>query len=249
MKIPFEDPIWDLMFGPYGVEEVPSILRSLKDRWDQPLADNLYWEKLHHQESLYPVTYAALPWLWAMAPKDLTNLCFFSWIIRCATYRLHWDGSMAVAGKYHGLPHHSDTEDTAFLLQSVTLIERHQEQMVGLVNWCDTSFPEIANRCQSALAECRSPHDLHYLLVGPMTFDGAQDVANVFGMWCDGHELQDIADELEPWTEADVRMATKWAAIFEQRAPNCGAILREYARLMDPERLVERCSKTPDMFG
>lgn len=67
MKIVLDDPIWGSLYGPYGVEPVPEILAKLLEGWDEGLASDLFWSKLHHQETLYPVTYAAVPWLWQIA--------------------------------------------------------------------------------------------------------------------------------------------------------------------------------------
>ena len=64
MKISLDDPIWGRLYGPYGVEPVPEILAKLLEGWDEELANDLFWNKLYHQETLYPVTYAAVPWLW-----------------------------------------------------------------------------------------------------------------------------------------------------------------------------------------
>lgn len=59
--IPLDDPVWGVLYGPYGVEDVPGALRRLSEGWDTAVAEDLFWERLHHQETLYPVTYAALP--------------------------------------------------------------------------------------------------------------------------------------------------------------------------------------------
>ena len=88
MKISLSAPIWSRLYGPYGVEDVAGGLRRLQTEWDEEVARDLYWEKLHHQETLYPVTYAALPWLWDMPscpPSEQKNrLMFFSHVIDCA---------------------------------------------------------------------------------------------------------------------------------------------------------------------
>ncbi|MEO9516423.1 MAG: hypothetical protein ABJH45_08940 [Paracoccaceae bacterium] len=63
VRIPLTDPIWSRLYGPYGFMDVPSILKSLEKSWDKDLAEDLFWEALHHQDDLYPATYATLPWL------------------------------------------------------------------------------------------------------------------------------------------------------------------------------------------
>lgn len=88
MKIPLNNPIWGRLYGPCGVQNVNKNLQKLHSASDHDVAEDLYWEKWHHQDDLYPVTCAALPWLWDMQPedKDLNTslLCFVSHAISCS---------------------------------------------------------------------------------------------------------------------------------------------------------------------
>ena len=101
MKIALEDPAWERLYGPYGVEPVPQILAQLLARWDDELANDLFWEKLYHQQSLYPVTYAALPWLRQIAEEQQTArveaMVFLSAVIKAV-------GLEDEAGEFAGLP-------------------------------------------------------------------------------------------------------------------------------------------------
>lgn len=126
---------------------------------------------------------------------------------------------------------------------------QHSTVLSGLARWCDTHFPVIAESCQAALPDCESPHDIYSLAVGPMTLDGAQKVANVLEMWCDGHDLQLIAAETEVWDETDHRRAERWAGILDQHAPGCSSVLRDYAQLVGGSDRAPRCTRTPDLFG
>lgn len=69
MKIALDDPVWNRLHSAYGVQDVAGPLRKLHDNWDSALANDLFWNKLHHQDTLYPATYAALPWLWPLVGK------------------------------------------------------------------------------------------------------------------------------------------------------------------------------------
>ncbi|MBT8155533.1 hypothetical protein KMP13_17005 [Epibacterium ulvae] len=62
--------IWRCLPGACGVEDVSSVLNQLLVRWDNGLAEDLFWEKLYHRETLYPVIFAALPRLWNMSETD-----------------------------------------------------------------------------------------------------------------------------------------------------------------------------------
>ncbi|MEO8530689.1 MAG: hypothetical protein ABI459_05665, partial [Deltaproteobacteria bacterium] len=88
LRLALDSPLWSRLYGPYGVGDVPKALALLSAQWDSAVATDLFWEKLHHQETLYPVTYAALPWIWEFRPKHdedgLKTLQFLSWVIYCA---------------------------------------------------------------------------------------------------------------------------------------------------------------------
>lgn len=69
MILALDDPLWAYLPGAYGVEDVAGPLSSLLDVWNEEQAAKLLWNTLHHQETLYPVTWSALPWLWKIASK------------------------------------------------------------------------------------------------------------------------------------------------------------------------------------
>ncbi len=85
MLIPLDDPIWSRLYGPYGVQPVAAELQKLLTQWNHETAKNLFWEWLHHQDDLYPVSYAALPWIVKLAPEDDSETpLFLSHFIFCA---------------------------------------------------------------------------------------------------------------------------------------------------------------------
>lgn len=129
------------------------------------------------------------------------------------------------------------------------LAAQHSKVLSGLARWCDTHFPVIAERCQAALPDCETPYDIYSLVVGPMTLDSAQKVANVLGMWCDGHDLELIAAETEVWDETDHRRAERWADILDQHAPDSSGVLRDYAQLFGAQDRLRRCTSPPDLLG
>jgi hypothetical protein len=73
IKIAFADNIWSRLYGPYGNRSVELQLRMLSEKWDNAVAKELFWEELHHQDDIYPATFAALPWLVALSPSK--GLC------------------------------------------------------------------------------------------------------------------------------------------------------------------------------
>ncbi len=59
---------WGKLMGPHGTgEKVPALLQQLMGEYDQEIADELFQEYLFHQNTIYTVTYAAVPYLTQMA--------------------------------------------------------------------------------------------------------------------------------------------------------------------------------------
>ena len=55
---------WGKLMGPYGSgENVPTLLKQLMQEYDQETADELFQEYLFHQNTIYTVTYAVVPYL------------------------------------------------------------------------------------------------------------------------------------------------------------------------------------------
>ncbi|QDV07997.1 hypothetical protein Poly30_35330 [Planctomycetes bacterium Poly30] len=83
MLLALEDPLWSRLYSAYGLIDVARILSDLRDRWSVDALKDLYWETLFHQESLYPATYAALPWLLELQPENgcLESALFFSAVL------------------------------------------------------------------------------------------------------------------------------------------------------------------------
>ncbi len=109
--LPLGHPIWARLYGPHGLQDVAGIMCALSEKWDDQQAQDLFWEELHHQEDLYPVTYATLPWLWNMAISEPAAreeaACFLSWVIRCAL--AHRASEQSENMRYRGLSLDAET--------------------------------------------------------------------------------------------------------------------------------------------
>ncbi len=66
---PFDDPAWDSATDAYGKTDTRTRLRQLFQGWDADIADDLFFSRLLHQETVYPVTFLALPHVIALAPR------------------------------------------------------------------------------------------------------------------------------------------------------------------------------------
>lgn len=64
-------PVWQQLHGPFGpAGAVPGLLQQLQNEYATEVKDELYWEQLFHQDSIYSSTYAAMPYLSELARKS-----------------------------------------------------------------------------------------------------------------------------------------------------------------------------------
>ncbi|MEL6645752.1 MAG: hypothetical protein AAFQ79_17610 [Pseudomonadota bacterium] len=192
------EDIWSRLYGPYGIRDVTSDLRQLADRWDPEVAKNLFWEELHHQDDLYPVTYAALPWIKkitdASALPDEQVPLFLSHVLYCATVEL--DAAVygqGTGGKFHGLS--LRVEDHAVGSPSSRLTAGDMVVLAALEDWLTASAAEIALACLSAI-----PADDEYLAAayctGFCSLQGSSNTAHALTMWGDQHPLEEIVEHV-----------------------------------------------------
>ena len=186
MKIPLNDPIWSRVYGPYGVQNVNKDLANLMEKWDSKLADDLYFEKLHHQDDLYPVTYAALPWLWDMRNASgsykIDLLCFISHAISCATMeRL----PSVPDGKFWGLTPDRSTHS------------EFQTKLLALENWFETNVQNMANTCVDAIPAA-DKGAAFYLCSGFLNIRQAENLSLALGLWHSEEKMSDILEEAPP---------------------------------------------------
>jgi len=56
--------VWGKLSGPYSsAENIPVLLQQLMQQYNQELFDEIFQEYLYHQNTIYTVTYAAMPFL------------------------------------------------------------------------------------------------------------------------------------------------------------------------------------------
>ncbi|NQX47263.1 hypothetical protein HQN87_18170 [Paenibacillus tritici] len=64
-------PIWQQLHGPFGsAEAVPGLLQQSQKDYTAEIKDELYWEHLYHQDTIYSSTYTALPYLSELARQS-----------------------------------------------------------------------------------------------------------------------------------------------------------------------------------
>lgn len=193
MLIPLADPIWARLYGPYGVQDVAGDLVSLSVSWDSALADQLFWERLHHQETLYPVTYAALPWLREIARRDPRArqdvLAFLSWVVYCALYPS--EGREPLAGLSLDLADHR----LKWLPVQNWLTETDLPVLRGLGVWAEAEFPRIAEDCIATMTGEEDRRRVSNLAWAPLSTWTAFTAARALQMFTEGEEIASIRSE------------------------------------------------------
>ncbi|QJB38931.1 hypothetical protein HF324_14090 [Chitinophaga oryzae] len=59
-----DDRAWQFLNGPYGIDEsLPEAIAGLKAAYSKELLDDIIWERIYHQNTLYENTFAAIPHL------------------------------------------------------------------------------------------------------------------------------------------------------------------------------------------
>ena len=173
MLIPLDHSIWAQLNGPYGVEDAPEVLARLLTKWNRAQADDLFWEKLHHQETIYPVTYAALPWLIEVARRHASAheeiRLFVSWMLYCA-YSRH-NGTPQFDGFIpHGASRYRAEEDAR-------LQRDHGPVLADLATWFKDQTPVLSGTCETA-ADTAAVDGAGYMLCGPAMVKGADWLAS-----------------------------------------------------------------------
>ena len=232
MLIALDDPIWVRLYGPYGVEDVASILEALSQRWDEEVAQDLYWEKLHHQEDLYPVTFAALPWVWQLAPRPLEASAqtplFLSHVLDCALGTdgtgPHGDGPR---GRYRGLATDVSAHQWDWLPAEQRLRPEDMAVLERLEAWFTQAAPKMADACVGLVSGEERFMDAN-LLRGPAALAGAALLPGALTMWGDGHDVQGIL-AVPPETDGERSAALSLAARTKARSPDLAGFLRDWA--------------------
>lgn len=231
-KIALDDPIWTRLYGPYGVRDVPSLLESLASKWDEGRASQLFWEELHHQNDLYPVTFAALPWLWDIVQKlpsqPKSSLDFFSHVLRCAVAPCGTGRYGAgPRGKYRGLSVNEKHHAHSFIPSNQRLEKEDMSTLDVLERWFEQNASIIADTCLEAI-ETKEKWEVAILIEGPIALHGAEEVAQAVTMWADEVPMEEIISETSPSLD-ELKIAMDFSNQLKAQNLQLSDFLRSYA--------------------
>jgi len=228
MKIPLDDDIWSRLYGPYGIENVQSILKTLHISWDDSLAKDLFWEKLHHQDTLYPVTYASLPWLWEMtcssSRRDGKALTFFSHVCACAVANY---GDLKPAERFRGLSTRTSDHHYGWINERHWMREADMMTLKFLENWFSRTAVQIAQTSLEAIGD-QDRLTTAVLASGFANLNGGPNAGRALIMWADGHATDWIVEELGRPTDTDLRVSQLIAGSVEKANAAMAEFLRNW---------------------
>lgn len=232
MLIPLSDPIWSRLHGPYGVQDVPGILGQLAQHWHADLARTLFWERLFHQDDLYPVTFAALPWLWHCVarrdPPDREALIFLSMVLLCAGRR---DGGQ---GRYQGLSLAVMDHAKPWLPAEIRLRAEDMPVLAHLEAWFDQNAEAISAACLDAV----TPEDTQasaVLCAGFCGLRGSRSAAQFLQMWADGHDLETIRQDVRLDAQDIATLIALWHKVKDQ-SPDIATVIEAFTGFRPPDR-------------
>jgi len=204
--------IWGKLMGPYGSgENVPTLLQQLSREYNQETADELFQEYLFHQNTIYTVTYATVPYLAQIArstkdPEVQRNLFITCGIIEAsrdkndsAPYPAAWGelvedvGASICEDIYRG--YIEAIRDVALLGEEVRIHAAH------------APFDDVEKR---------------YILVADAAYRGSYKVANMLMTFVSGDEYIAVCQEckqdvyLWPSEEDDCIQAFAQDPVFEE---------------------------------
>ncbi len=69
--IPLEEKYWKNFSSPYGdSSELPTLLKKLDSNYTEELSNEIFWEYIYHQNTLYQSTIASFPYLFKIITKE-----------------------------------------------------------------------------------------------------------------------------------------------------------------------------------
>ena len=200
-------------------------LSTLLEDWDPEIADTLFWEKLHHQETLYPVTFASLPWLVRIAYQseggDVSTTLFLSYLL----YLGHRGQPREMSARLedHAIPRLNEAE---------RLRQEDIPVLDSLWSWFEAHFSELDRRARALIPKTPS-NQVGYMLQGPLAQAGSVALAECSSglsgyedwIWCPDCGLQHYL----LWQDTGDPSVRRWPSGPPEYLPGIPASEREIA--------------------
>ncbi|BFH64174.1 hypothetical protein [Paenibacillus azoreducens] len=179
--------IWRKLTGPYGSSEnVPVLLQQLMRQYSQEVFDELFQEHLFHQNTIYPVTYAAMPFLAQIACSTSDAEVRKELFINCGIIEASRDGR----------------DEAPFPESWAELVEEAGSSVCTELYW---EYIEEIGRIKALTKEvfaytayhCADETEKRYILVADAAYRGSYVLANMLLTFINGDEYVAVCPACE----------------------------------------------------
>ncbi|NTU19039.1 hypothetical protein HPY28_01715 [Brevibacillus sp. HB1.2] len=180
-------PLWGKLQGPYGLSDgVPALIQHVQHDYFSEEKEELYWEFLYHQNTIYPCTYAAVPYLVEIALKTESPDILLDIFITCGMFEASSENA----------PHMDVPSE--FLRDSTPLLD--QETIREIYREYHRSILSLTEQTESILHLAQmGEHDAdkRYILAADAAFRGDKDIANMLLTFSAGDEYVTVCPMCE----------------------------------------------------
>ena len=197
---------WKLLNGPYGNgEHIPELITSLQQNYDQDQANELYYEELYHQNTIYPCTYAAVPYLVQIALDTFDLHSQLDIYIVCGMFEA-WN-ELPVNEHSHEPP--QKWQDYFVNLDTDELNDVYQSYQQSI-----HQLPFVQDHILTQIDQVEDNQKM-YLLAAIAALQSYRHWAKCFLMYSDGEEYIGVCSycdqDLYIWTDQNSEL-TEWRA-------------------------------------
>ncbi|NHM21092.1 hypothetical protein [Tritonibacter mobilis] len=239
MQLSLDDPLWDHLPGASGVEDVRGPLSSLLEQWDPELCNTLLWDRLYHQESLYPATWAALPWLWQIAGRHADAVAplfdFFAHLLALAKR------APASYCAYEGLPLSGADLGHWHVSTPPAMIPPADALFEALVVWIEPWAVQVCRALNTLIEGADRAQAAHYLRgITAWVHPEHESFERALGFLSDGWSIEEMLETLEADEDVPFHMSAREISFASQEAARlqelCPDLARDLRALVDVVR-------------
>ncbi len=179
--------LWGKLTGPYeSGEQVPELLERLMLDFDKEVFEELFQEHLYHQNTIYTVTYATVPYLAKLALASTSMNVRHEIYVTCGIIESCHD-------KTSSEPYPSDWRELAAEAGDEVCTEMYQSYLKAIAELA-LLVTEVS---AYARQELTSDTEKRYVLIADAAYRESQGVANLFLNFTAGDEYVAVCEACE----------------------------------------------------
>lgn len=179
-------PVWGKLQGPYGFSDrVPALIQHIQLDYFSEEKEELYWELLYHQNTIYPCTYAAVPYLVEIALKTESPDILLEIFITCGIFEASSENAPHMDVPSEFLRDQTQLEPET--LREICL--EYRSAILSLTEQTELIFHQVS------IGEYEA--DKRYILAADAAFRGDKDIANMLLTFSEGDEYVTVCPTCE----------------------------------------------------